>query len=161
MKVEAHLVVHDASEAMRWYTRAFGAQEISRIPLPDGRTLIVITRLGESAVHIASEFPEMGILSPLSIVGTATVLQLETDNADALWSQALGAGAKPPGELSDTFWGERHGQLTDPFGHRWNIGQRIRDVPQDEIAAAAASIFGSTESEKDARPNHEATDAIR
>ena len=98
---------------------------------------------GVSVVHVGSEFPDMGIVSPLTIGGTATVLEIETDDADALWTQALDAGAEVRHDLADQFWGERHGQLGDPFGHRWNIAQRIRDVSHDEIVAAAAQIFGS------------------
>jgi PhnB protein len=85
----------------------------------------------------------MGIVSPLAIGGTATVLQINTDDADVLWTRALTAGAEARHELADAFWGERHGQLTDPFGHRWNVAQRLRDVPQGEIVAAAAQAFGS------------------
>ena len=85
----------------------------------------------------------MGIVSPLTIGGTATVLQINTDDADGLWTRALNAGAEARHELADTFWGERHGQLTDPFGHRWNIAQRLHDVPHAEIVAAVAEAFGS------------------
>ncbi|HET6870399.1 MAG TPA: VOC family protein, partial [Solirubrobacteraceae bacterium] len=106
-----------------------------------GKLMAVELRLGESTVHVGSEFPEAGILSPLSIGGTATVLQVNTDDADALWEQALAAGATVEHPLADQFWGERQGQLTDPFGHRWNIAQHIRDVPAQEIAAGAAAIF--------------------
>ena len=141
MNVTAHLVVPDASEAAGWYARAFGARERSRIPLPGGKTMTVVLELGESTVHVASEFPQAGILSPGSIGGTATVLQIDTDDADALWQQAISAGATPVHELSDQFWGERHGQLTDPFGHRWNVAQHIRDVSDEEIARAAAQAF--------------------
>ena len=84
----------------------------------------------------------MGIVSPLTIGDTGTVLQLNTDDADALWARTVDAGAVPRDPLADTFWGERHGQLSDPFGHRWNIAQRLRDVPHDEIVAAAAQAFG-------------------
>lgn len=98
--------------------------------------------IGDSPVHLASEFPAAGILSPLSIGGTSTVLQIETDDADALWERALQAGADVHQELADQFWGERHGQLIDPFGHRWNIAQHIRDVAPEEITAAAAKLFG-------------------
>jgi uncharacterized glyoxalase superfamily protein PhnB len=70
------------------------------------------------------------------------VLQISTDDADALWRRALDAGAEARHELADRFWGERHGQLTDPYGHRWNIAARLRDVSPAEIAAAAAKVFG-------------------
>jgi uncharacterized glyoxalase superfamily protein PhnB len=141
MLIEAHLVTSDAAAAADWYGQAFGAVERHRIPLPGGRTLAVAMRLGESVFHIASEFPGAGIVSPLTIGGTATVLQVNTDDARALWERAIAAGAQVRHALADTFWGELHGQLTDPFGHRWNIAQTIRDVPAAEVAAAAAQIF--------------------
>jgi PhnB protein len=144
MKIDAHTVVPDADAAAAWYARAFGAEEESRIALPGGKVLSVVLRFGSSRVHVASEFPEFGVVSPLTIGGTATVLQINTDDADALWSRALEAGAEVHHEIADQFWGERHGQLTDPFGHRWNIAQHLRDVPADEIAAAAARMFAAT-----------------
>ncbi|TML70704.1 MAG: VOC family protein [Actinobacteria bacterium] len=144
MEIDAHTVVPDADFAASWYARAFGAEEESRIPLPGGKVLSVVLRFGRSRVHVASEFPDFGVVSPLTIGGTATVLQINTDDADALWSRALQAGAEIHHELTDQFWGERHGQLTDPFGHRWNIAQHLRDIPAGEIAAAAARMFGAS-----------------
>jgi PhnB protein len=144
MNVSAHIVVGDAAEAATWYAKAFGARELSRIPLPGDNVMSVELAIGDSVVHLGSEFPEMGILSPITIGGTATVLQINTDDADALWAQALAAGAEARHELADAFWGERHGQLTDPFGHRWNIAQKLREVPHDQIVAGAAQVFGST-----------------
>jgi len=141
MNITAHIVVPDADAAAAWYARAFGADERSRVPLPGGKVMTVELRFGDSPVHVASEFPQAGILSPLAIGGTATVLQITTDDADALWKRALAAGAEVHHELADQFWGERQGQLTDPYGHRWNIAQHIRDVAPDEIAAAAAKMF--------------------
>ena len=144
MRVEAHTVVPDAGAAVAWYTRAFGAEEESRVTLPGGKVLTVVLRLGDSRVHVASEFPEFGILSPLAIGGSATTLQIDTDDADALWARAVEAGAQVHHELADQFWGERHGQLVDPFGHRWNIAQHLRSVSDEELAAAAADAFGSS-----------------
>jgi PhnB protein len=143
MNVAAHIVVSDAVEACAWYANAFGARELNRIPLPGDKVMSVELAFGDSVVHVGSEFPDMGIVSPLTIGGTATVLQLNTEDADGLWTRALDAGAEARVQLADTFWGERHGQLTDPFGHRWNVAQRLRDVPQDEVVAAAAQAFGS------------------
>ena len=68
-------------------------------------------------------------------------MQINTDDGTHC-GPALQAGGVARHELSDTFWGERHGQLTDPFGHRWNVAQRLREVPHDEIVAAAAQAFG-------------------
>lgn len=140
--VSPHIVVRDAESASLWYSRAFGAREISRVPLPGGKVMTVEVEIGDSAVHVGSEFPDFGILSPLSLGGTATVLQITTDDAQALWRQALDTGAEALHPLAEQFWGELHGQLTDPFGHRWNIAQRIREVPPAELAAAAAEVFG-------------------
>jgi PhnB protein len=144
MEIEAHTVVPDADVAATWYARAFGAEEESRIPLPGGKVLSVVLRFGSSRVHVAGEFPDFGVVSPLTIGGTATVLQINIADADALWSRALEAGAEVHHEIADQFWGERHGQLTDPFGHRWNIAQHLRDVSAEEIAAAAARMFAAT-----------------
>jgi PhnB protein len=143
MNVTAHIIVRDASEAARWYVKALGAREVSRIPLPGNRILAVEIALGESHIHIASEFPAAGILSPQTIGGTATVLQVNVDDVDTLWARAVSAGASIRHPLNDAFWGERHGQITDPFGHRWNLAQRLREVSSAEITAAAAKLFGA------------------
>jgi PhnB protein len=142
VNVDAHIVVPDAAVASTWYAEAFGAEEVGRVPLPGGTVMTVELRIGDSPLHVASEFPDAGILSPLTIGGTATVLQINTADADALWARALGAGAEVHRELTDQFWGERHGQLTDPFGHRWNVAQRLREVSHEEVAAAAARMMG-------------------
>jgi PhnB protein len=142
MKIDAHIVVRDAARAADWYARALGAEERSRVPLPGGKLMSVELAFGESTVMVADEFPEAGILSPLSIGGTATVLNITTDGVDSLWQRALDAGAEVLHPLEDAFWGERHGQITDPFGHRWGLAQHIRDVPHDEVVRAAAKAFG-------------------
>jgi PhnB protein len=140
--ISPHIVVPDAEAASAWYSRGFGAREINRVPLPGGKLMTVEVQIGDSVIHVGSEFPDFGILSPLSIGGTANVLQITTDDAEALWRQALDAGAEVRHPLAEQFWGELHGQLTDPFGHRWNIARRIRNVPPAEVAAAAAQVFG-------------------
>jgi PhnB protein len=142
MKIDTHIVVRDAARAADWYARALGAEERSRIPLPGGKLMSVELAFGESTVMVADEFPEAGILSPLSIGGTATVLNITTDDVDSLWQRALDAGAEVLHPLEDAFWGDRHGQITDPFGHRWGLAQHIRDVSHDEVVSAAAKAFG-------------------
>jgi PhnB protein len=144
VQLSVHLVVPDASEAAAWYAQAFGARERSRVPLPGGTVMVVEVDFGGAVVHVGSEFPDAGIVSPMTIGGTATVLQLNVDDVDAAWARAVQAGAAVHHDLADTFWGERHGQLTDPFGHRWNLAQRLRDVPHAELVAAAARAFGGS-----------------
>ncbi len=141
MPIVAHIVVQGAERAAAFYAEAFGAQEVSRIPVSDGRLMSVQLRIGGGLLHLADEFPEMGVLAPPTIGGTPVVLALEAGDADAVFAQALVAGARVRQPLADMFWGDRHGQLDDPFGHRWNISQHLRDVPHEEIVAAAARVF--------------------
>lgn len=141
MLISAHIVVRRAAEAATFYADAFGAQELERIPTPDGRLMSVQLRFGDSVLHVSDEFAEMGVLGPQSIGGTPVVLTLEVDDAQAVFAQALAAGAEVRQPLHDAFWGDLHGQLDDPFGHRWNVMQHLRDVPRDEIVAAAAAAF--------------------
>jgi uncharacterized glyoxalase superfamily protein PhnB len=141
MPIVPHIVVQGAERAAAFYAEAFGAEEVSRIPVPDGRLMSVQLRIGGGLLHLADEFPEMGVLAPPTIGGTPVVLALEVADADAVFARAVAAGATVRQPLADMFWGDRHGQLDDPFGHRWNIGQHLRDVPQEEIIAAAAGLF--------------------
>jgi PhnB protein len=141
MSITPHIVVRDAERAAVFYRDAFGAEELSRIPIPDGRLMSVQLRIAGGLLHLADEFPEIGVLAPPSIGGTPVVLALEVADAEALFAQAVAAGAEIRQPLADMFWGDRHGQLEDPFGHRWNIDQHLRDVPHDEVVAAAAQAF--------------------
>jgi PhnB protein len=84
----------------------------------------------------------MGVVSPQSIGGTATVLHVTTGDVETLWNRAVGAGAEILQPLGDTFWGDRYGQVRDPFGHKWGLAQHVRDVPRDEVVRAAAAAFG-------------------
>jgi PhnB protein len=141
--ITPHIVVRDAPRAIEWYQQALGAKERGqRIEVPGGKLIHAELWFGDSAVMVADEFPEMGVSSPQTVGGTSTVLQLATDDVDALWARAVDAGAEVLHPLQDQFWGERQGQIADPFGHRWNLAKHLRDVPAEEIARAAAAAFG-------------------
>jgi len=140
--ITPHIVVSDARAATHWYKQVMRAEERSRIEVPRGKLMQVEVLFGDSAVMLADEFPELGVMSPLSIGGTATVLHLYTNDVDALWKRAVDAGAEVRQPLQDVFWGERYGQITDPFGHRWGLAQHLRSVPHEEIADAVAAMFG-------------------
>ena len=144
MSISAHIVVQDAGRAATFYREAFGAEELERIPTPDGRIMSLQLRVAGSVLHVADEFPEMGVLAPPSIGGTPVVLALDVADADAVVARAVAAGAEVRQPVQDMFWGDRHGQIEDPFGHRWNISQHVRDVPHDEVVAAAAKLFGAS-----------------
>jgi PhnB protein len=142
MPITPHIVVQGAERAAAFYRDAFAAEELDRIPVPDGRFMSVRVRIADGLLHIADEFPEMGVLAPPSVGGTAVVLALDVADADAAFARAVAAGAEVRQPLQDAFWGDRHGQVEDPFGHRWNISQHLRDVPHEEVVAAAARAFG-------------------
>jgi PhnB protein len=133
--------VAGAARAAEWYGDVLGAEERSRITLPDGRLLHLELWFGSSVVMVADEFPEQGALSPTATGCTSAVLYLRSDDVDTLWARAVAGGAEVARPLSDTFWGEREGQLVDPFGHRWGLTQHLRDVPLDEMTRAAVEVF--------------------
>lgn len=140
--ITPHLVIRNAGHAADWYKAALGAEERGRIPVPGGKFMQIELWFGDSAVMLADEFPEAGILSPLSIGGTPVVLLLSTENVEVLWKRAVDAGATILQPLQDQFWGDRYGQIIDPFGYRWGLAQHIRDVSSEEVASQAAKAFG-------------------
>ena len=142
MTITPHLVVSDAARAAAWYADALGAQERGRIEVPGGKLMQVELDLGGATVMLADEFPDLGVLSLLAIGGTATVLHLVVDDVDAVWQRAVDSGAEVRQPLGDAFWGERYGQIVDPFGHRWGLAQHVRDVPREEVQRAATELFG-------------------
>ncbi len=140
--ITPHIVVRGAGQAAEWYKKALGAQERGRIPVPGGKYMQIALWFGDSAVMLADEFPEAGVLSPQAIGGTPVVLHLSTENVEAVWKRAVEAGAEVVQPLQDQFWGDRYGQILDPFGYRWGLAQHVRDVPAQEIARIAAEMFG-------------------
>jgi PhnB protein len=141
--ITAHVVVRDAARAVGWYTSVLGAEEQLRIPTPDGRLMSVELRFGDSTIMLADEFPEMGIVSPETLGGTYMALHLMVDDVDRVWQRALDAGAEIFHPLQDSFWGERAGQLIDPFGHRWGLAQHLHDVSPEELVRAAQEMFAT------------------
>jgi uncharacterized glyoxalase superfamily protein PhnB len=97
---------------------------------------------GDSAVMIADEFPQAGVLSPQAIGGNPVVLHYSTEDVESLWECALEAGAEVVQPLQDQFWGDRYGQIRDPFGYRWGLAQHMQDVSPEEITRIAGTIFG-------------------
>jgi len=140
--ITPHIVVRDPASAAQWYATVFGAQERSRIPLPGGKVMTIELAIGDSTVMLADEFPDIGVVSPKTLGGTYGALVIATDDADAMWQRALAAGAEVFHPLADTFWGERFGQVIDPYGHRWGFAQHLKDVPHEAVVKAAAEAFG-------------------
>lgn len=144
--VTAHMVIKNAGEAMDFYVKAFGAVEISRFEMP-GMGLLVhgLLKLGDSFVMVADEFPpDFGCadaLSPTTAKGTTVSLHVYTDDVDGMYQRAMEAGCESVFEPMDAFWGDRYGQVRDPYGHHWALATHIRDMNPAEIAEAAAAEF--------------------
>ena len=137
-----HLIVGDANKAIEFYKKAFGAEEISRMPGPGGKIMHAVIRIGDSVVMLNDEFPDMGARSPKAIGGTAVTLHIYVENVDKLWERAVAAGAAVTMPLADMFWGDRYGVVSDPFGHSWSLATHKADVPSEELMKRAAAAFG-------------------
>lgn len=125
-----HLTIRDrrADEAIRFYADAFGAREISRVPSDDGRLMHAHLEINGGSLMLNDDFPEYGDGQPAPLPSGST-LHLQVKDADAAWTRALNAGASVVMPLEDQFWGDRYGQIRDPFGHRWSIGAPTQAPP--------------------------------
>ena len=133
--VTPYLVVRGADDAIAFYRKAFGAKELFRMPGPDGKSIMhAEVRIGDAPVYLADEFPDMGFHSPLHYGGTGAGVHLYVDDVDAMYDQAVAAGATPLMPPVDAFWGDRYGSLTDPFGHRWSLATHKEDLSPEEMA---------------------------
>jgi uncharacterized glyoxalase superfamily protein PhnB len=139
--ITPHLVCAGAAEAIEFYKKAFGAVETGRMPGPGGKIMHAQLRIGDSPIMLADDFPEFGCNGPQALKGTPVFIHLYVNDADATWAQAVAAGAKPVMPLADMFWGDRYGQLDDPFGHRWSIATHKRDMTPEEIRQEMAKAF--------------------
>ena len=135
--VTPSIIVRGAAEAIEFYKRAFGAEEVSRMTGPDGTVMHAEIRIGDSTVMLGDENPQWGTLSPLSTNGLPGSLHLYVDDADAAFDRALRAGAKVRYPLEDAFWGDRYGKVTDPFGHEWGIATRVKELTPEEVRQGA------------------------
>lgn len=139
--VTPYLTIRGTGEALEFYEKAFGAVEESRQEGPDGRLIHAHIRIGDSPVMMSEEFPEYGAHSPLGLGGSPVTIHLYFEDVDAAWKRAVDAGAEVTMELADQFWGDRFGQLKDPFGHRWSLGQHVEDVSPEEADRRAREFF--------------------
>lgn len=138
--VTPSMVVDGAADAIAFYAKAFGAVEIDRASSPDGKIMHATIRIGNSNIMLNDEFPDWQVFGPKKFGGSAQSIHLYVEDADALFAQAVAAGAEVRMPMSDAFWGDRYGQLADPFGHVWSIATRTRDVTEAEIAEAMSQM---------------------
>jgi PhnB protein len=138
--VTPHLICAGAADAIEFYKKAFGAIETSRMPGPTGKLMHASVRIGDSTVMLVDEMPEWGSLGPKALKGSAVVIHLYVDDVDAFTAKAVAAGAKITSPVNDMFWGDRYGQLEDPFGHRWSVATHVRDVSPVEMQEAMKNM---------------------
>ena len=131
-----HIVCAGAAKAMDFYKAAFNAVETTRMPGPDGRLMHGAMKIGDSTLMLVDEMLEYGAKSPKTLNGSPVTIHLYVGDADATFARAVGAGAKVTMPLADQFWGDRYGQVEDPFGHKWSIATHQRDVTPEEMQEA-------------------------
>lgn len=139
-----YLTVRGAAQAIDFYKHAFGAVEVMRMPGPDGFSIMhAEVTIGDSALFVMDEMPQMGCSAPPTVNGANTAsLHLYVADVDAAYQQAIDAGAKPGMPVADMFWGDRYGQVIDPFGHRWGLATHKETLSLAEIGKRAQDFFG-------------------
>lgn len=141
--VSAHLVIQDAAKAIEFYKKAFGAEEICRMPGPGGHGIMhAEIKIGNSMIMMCDEFPNM-CRSPHTIGGSPVTIHMYVTDADKVWKQAVDAGAEIIMPIADQFWGDRYGKLKDPFGHEWSIATHVEDLSPEQMAQKAAEAFAN------------------
>lgn len=153
--VTAYLTVKDAASAIEFYKKAFGAQETMRLVEPSGKIGHAHIVIGSSTIMLADEYPDYGAISPQSMGGSPVRIKLSVPNADEFFRRAVTAGAKVLRPVADQFYGERAGQLSDPFGYTWIVSTPIEKMSAEEMQRRFEAAIGP------AVPKPGAVDPIR
>ncbi len=138
-----YLSIKGAAAAIAFYKQAFGAEELYRLPMPDGRVGHAELQIGDSRLMLADEMPEMpGAIakSPRTLGGVSSGLNLYVGDVDAQFKRAVDAGATVKRPVTNQFYGDRSGTVEDPFGHVWTISTHVEDVSPEEIARRMAAL---------------------
>ena len=138
--VTPYLIIKGAARALDFYQRAFGATELMRIPGPGDQIGHAEILLGDSHIMLADECPQMNALSPQTLGGSPVLLHLYVPDADAMFAQAIAAGASLEQPMENKFYGDRSGSVLDPFGHRWTLSTHVEDVSPEEIGRRLAAM---------------------
>ena len=143
--VTPHLVIGDAAKAIEFYKRAFGAEEVTRVPAPDGKRLMhAEVKIGNSRVMLADDFPEFcggHSRDPKKLGASPVTIHLYVQDCDAAFDRAVAAGATVRMPIQDMFWGDRYGALADPFGHEWSIATHKQDLTPKQIVEGMKQAF--------------------
>jgi PhnB protein len=143
-----HLVCSGAAQAIDFYKKAFGAEEMMRLPGPNGKLMHASMKIANGMVMLVDEAPEWGSLSPRALGGSPVTIHLYVDDVDGFIDRAVRAGAILRMAPQDMFWGDRYGVVEDPFGHKWSVATHQRDMSVEEIEAAMKSFVPSPPAER-------------
>ena len=132
----------NAAAALDFYKQAFGASEINRMPGPGGMIMHAELRIGDSVIFVSDEFPGTSA-APAPGVTPSFYLFLYIPDVDTVFNRAVAAGAHVAMPVTDMFWGDRYGKITDPFGHSWGVATHVEDVSPDEMARRSAEWTAS------------------
>jgi PhnB protein len=143
----AYLRIGNAAAAIDFYTTAFGAKERYRLMMPDGRIGHAQLEFGETCVMLASEFPEMGIVGPKTLGGTTVTMSLYVADADDVVDRAVKAGATLKRPVENQFYGDRSGQIEDPFGHVWMIQTRLEEVSPKKMQKRLDALLAQSQAQ--------------
>lgn len=135
-----YLIVDGGALALDFYKKAFGAEEVMRMPGPGDKISHAEIQIGDSRLMLADEFPEMGARSPKAFGGTAVGICLYVRDVDTVFDQAVRAGATVERPVQNQFYGDRSGTVVDPFGHKWTIATHVEDVSPAEMARRMAEM---------------------
>ncbi len=140
-----HLVVRDAARAIEFYKQAFGAEVRGISYGPDKKAVMhAKLQIGDSFLMLNDEFPEWKVLSPQSLGGTGVTIHMYVEDVDKAFERAVAAGAAVRMPVMDTFWGDRFGQVTDPFGHRWSLATHKEELTAEEVKKRGEAYFAGT-----------------
>lgn len=138
--VTPYLIVHDAAGAIDFYKKAFGATELMRMPMPNGKIGHAEIKIGDSAIMLADECPEALARSPRALGGSTFGILIYVEDVDARFQRAVTAGAKVLRPVKDQFYGDRSGSLEDPYGHNWTIATHKEDLTAAEMDQRMAAL---------------------
>ncbi|MBD0328933.1 MAG: VOC family protein [Thermoleophilia bacterium] len=139
--VTPSLAIDGAADAIEFYKRAFGAQERYRMPTPDGKVAHAELQIGDSVVMLSDSFDWSGVKAPTELGGTTVGIFVYVEDVDAVFQQAVDAGATVAMPVETQFWGDRFGSLTDPYGHHWSLATHVEDVSPEEIERRSREAF--------------------
>jgi len=140
-EITPYLAVDGANDAIDFYTTVFGARERMRMQGPGGKVGHAELEIGNSLIMLADEFPDMGNRGPKTIGGTPVTISIYVEDVDDVFDRAVAEGATEIRPVENQFYGDRSGQLEDPFGHRWSVATHVEDVPADEMEKRAAAAM--------------------